>query len=132
MPDALAPDGSEIRYLAGRDELATRFSLVDVRLPAGQVTVPVRHRTVEETWHMIGGWGRVWRSIPGGESRIDQVAPGDSLVIPTGCAFQFSAGPEGLRFLCFTSPPWPGAEEAMALAEGGLGPPRLGGRNHDS
>jgi mannose-6-phosphate isomerase-like protein (cupin superfamily) len=42
------------------------------------------------------------------------------LLIPTGWAFQFESGTEELRFLCYTSPPWPGDHEAEAVAEGGL------------
>ena len=50
------------------------------------------------------------------------VSPGDSLVIPTGWSFQFSAGPDSpLRFLCHTTPPWPGEDEAVPVERGGLG-----------
>ena len=123
--DTIAPDGSEIRFLAGTAESATRGSLVEVTLQPGLVSIPIRHRTVEETWHVVGGSGRVWRAPAGGAERTDTVTAGDSLVIPLGCRFQFAAGPDGLRFLCFTTPPWPGAEEAVRLEEGGLGPSRL-------
>ncbi len=42
--DVLAPDGSEVRIL-----LATAGgSMAHFRLPAGAVSKPVRHRTVEE------------------------------------------------------------------------------------
>ena len=123
--DTRAPDGSEIRFLAGAAEMATRGSLVEVNLQPGLVTIPIRHRTVEETWHVVGGSGQVWRAPAGGEERTDAVTAGDSLVIPLGCRFQFASGPAGLRFLCFTTPPWPGAAEAVSLEEGGLGPPRL-------
>ena len=120
-PDAIAPDGSEIYFKVGDAE---RASLVEVRLPAGGVTRPVRHRTVEEIWFFTAGEGRVWRCPPGGEpGETRAVGPGDALRIPTGWAFQFEAGPSGLRFACFTSPPWPGDEEAVPVREGGLGPP---------
>jgi mannose-6-phosphate isomerase-like protein (cupin superfamily) len=118
MPDAIAPDGSEITFLVGD---ASRASLVEVRLPAGQTSLPVRHRTVEEIWYFLAGEGRVWRRPPGGGGVIDAVRPGRPVVIPTGWAFQFQAGPGAdLRFLCYTSPPWPGAEEAEPVIEGGL------------
>jgi mannose-6-phosphate isomerase-like protein (cupin superfamily) len=42
------------------------------------------------------------------------------LLIPTGWAFQFQAISGELRFLCYTSPPWPGDHEAEPVAEGGL------------
>jgi mannose-6-phosphate isomerase-like protein (cupin superfamily) len=118
VPDAIAPDGSEITFLVGD---ARRASLVEVRLPAGRTSRPVRHRTVEEIWYFRSGEGRVWRRPPQGESVVDEVSPGRTLVIPTGWAFQFQAGPTAdLRFLCFTSPPWPGDDEAVPVPEGGL------------
>ena len=43
-PDAIAPDGSEVYFKVGDAE---RASLVLVRLGAGLVSRPVRHRTVE-------------------------------------------------------------------------------------
>ena len=123
MPaDAIAPDGSEIYFLV---DDADRASLVEVRLAAGLISRPVRHRTVEEIWYVTGGRGRIWRCAPGSvQGETVAVRPGDAVRIPTGWAFQFAAAMEsGLRFVCFTSPPWPGPEEAALLAEGGLGPP---------
>lgn len=118
MPDAIAPDGSEITFLVGDARTA---SLVEVRLPAGETSRPVRHRTVEEIWYFTAGEGRVWRRPPGGDGLIDEVRPGRTLVIPTGWSFQFQAAPSAdLRFLCYTSPPWPGDDEAVPVAEGGL------------
>jgi mannose-6-phosphate isomerase-like protein (cupin superfamily) len=118
VPDAIAPDGSEIHF---RILDARRASLVEVVLPPGRTSRPVRHRTVEEIWYFLAGAGEVWVA---GETR--PVGPGDTVVIPTGAAFQFRAhGPEPLRFLCYTSPPWPGEEEAEPVAEGGLGPPSV-------
>lgn len=118
MPDAIAPDGSEITFLVSD---AGRASLVEVRLAAGQTSTPFRHRTVEEIWYFLAGSGIVWRRPPAGKPVISEVQPGSCLVIPTGWAFQFRAGPgSDLRFLCYTSPPWPGADEAAPVAEGGL------------
>ena len=125
-PDAIAPDGSQIRLLATDAEGATRASLCEVRLPPGAITRPVRHRSVEEIWHVTSGRGRVWRCRPGAHSEPVAVGPGDTLVIPTGWAFQFSAaGDTELRFLCYTAPPWPGPDEAEPVAEGGLGSPTV-------
>jgi len=128
-PDTTAPDGSEIRFLVGADDLATRASVVEVTLAPGHVSRPVRHRTVEEVWYVLAGAGRVWRRPPPGagfdESTVD-VAPGDTLTIPLGWSFQFSStGNEPLRFVCFTSPPWPGEDEAVPVHTGGLGSPVL-------
>jgi mannose-6-phosphate isomerase-like protein (cupin superfamily) len=128
-PDAIAPDGSEIYALGeappdagtGPGAEPHRASLVEVRLPAGTVSRPVRHRTVEEIWYVLEGAGRVWRRPPDAPARVADVEPGSVLVIPTGWAFQFAAAPEGsLRFLCYTSPPWPGADEAVPVERGGL------------
>ncbi|MEC9445666.1 MAG: hypothetical protein VYC59_02675, partial [Chloroflexota bacterium] len=52
-PDATAPDGSEIRLLVTTVNGATKSSLVEVVLNPGQVTRPVRHRTVEEVWYVL-------------------------------------------------------------------------------
>lgn len=126
--DVVAPDGSEIRLLLDGRQLAGGASMVEVRLAAGQVSRPVYHRTVEELWYILEGRGQVWRCPPDADPA--GVAPvaverGDALTIPTGWRFQFSADKDaagGLRFLCVTLPPWPGAEEAVAADYGGLGP----------
>jgi mannose-6-phosphate isomerase-like protein (cupin superfamily) len=126
-PDAIAPDGSEIYYLvppsptsAAREDdgvsAVRRASVVEVRLRAGRVTSAVRHRTVEEIWYFLAGTGRVWRMSPDGTVRVTPVAPGAVITIPTGWAFQFEAERDDLRFICWTSPPWPGDGEAEALA----------------
>ena len=123
-PDTIAPDGSEIRLLATAYNGATRASLCEVRLPAGAVSRPITHRTVEEIWYVTSGRGRVWRCAPGQTAEPVDVEPGEALVIPTGWRFQFSAAPDvELRFLCYTSPPWPGPDEAEPAGLGGLGPP---------
>ena len=85
------------------------------------MTRPVRHRTVEEIWYVLSGDGEVWV-----DNAIKRMDAGSTVIIPTGAAFQFRAlGDEPLRFLCFTSPPWPGDDEAIAVDEGGLGQPTV-------
>jgi mannose-6-phosphate isomerase-like protein (cupin superfamily) len=119
-PDAIAPDGSDIYFLVTDARLA---SLVEVRLAGGRTSRPVRHRTVEELWYFLAGEGRVWRRPPGGETQVLEVRPGSVLRIPTGWAFRFQAGGRAeLRFLCYTSPPWPGDQEAEVLPESDLWP----------
>ena len=129
QPDVFAPDGSEIRLLADVQNGASKSTLVEVALPAGQVSRPVYHRTVEETWYILEGRGRVWRCPPYADAASvppQDVSPGDALVIPTGWRFQFSASPDvPLRFLCHTTPPWPGEDEAVAAEVGGLGEPTV-------
>lgn len=121
VPDSIAPDGSEIYF---RVVDAERASLVEVVLQPGRTSRPIRHRSVEEIWYFLGGSGELWLCSPEGTvDEVRRVEPNQTLIIPTGWAFQFRApGEEPLRFLCFTSPPWPGDEEAIPVTEGGLGP----------
>ena len=119
---SIAPDGSEIRVLADRAHGATRASLCEVRLPAGAVSRPVAHRTVEEIWHVTAGRGQVWRCPRGQEAAPVDVRAGDTLVIPVGWRFQFRADRDAaLVFLCYTSPPWPGPDEAVPASPGAFG-----------
>ncbi len=125
LPDVTAPDGSEVRFLVGSRQGAEKSSLVEVTLGPGEVTRPVWHRTVEEVWYVLEGAGKVWRCppdvAPESVAPVD-VAPGDALAIPTGWRFQFSAGASSsLRFLCHTTPRWPGDDEAVPAEPGGLG-----------
>ena len=124
-PDAIAPDGSEIRLLIDQRHQASRSSMCEVTLGAGKGSRPVWHRTVEEIWYVLEGRGRVWRCPPDVETDSVtpvSVGPGDALTIPTGWRFQLSAASDGpLRFLCYTSPPWPGPEETQPAERGGLG-----------
>ena len=124
-PDTTAPYGSEIRFLVDHRHAAQQASLVEVTLPAGQVSRPVWHRTVEEIWYFLEGSGQVWLCPPGVDQESvepEPVGPGDALTIPAKWRFQFSADEGGrLRFLCYTSPPWPGPDEAQPAGRGGLG-----------
>ena len=128
-----APDGSAVHLLLDGRHGATRCSVVEVALPAGAVSRPVRHRTVEEVWYVLDGAGAVQRCPPGADpsdAPAMAVSPGDALVIPTGWAFQFRADADSdapLRFLCVTMPPWPGMDEAESAHQppGGLGAPTL-------
>jgi mannose-6-phosphate isomerase-like protein (cupin superfamily) len=111
--DVLAPDSSEIRLLVG----TTRGSLVHGTLPAGRVSLAIAHRTVEEVWYVTEGRGQVWRKQGGHETVVD-VEPGTALTIPIGAHFQFRAtGPEPLRFVMCTMPPWPGEQEAVRVPD---------------
>ena len=80
-PDAIAPDGSEVRVLA---RLAGG-SMAHFRLPAGAVSRAVVHRTVEELWYFVGGRGRMWRH-DGDREEIVEARPGVSISIPVGTA----------------------------------------------
>ncbi len=126
LPDVTAPDGSEIRLLIDQRHQASAASMVEVTLPAGQVSRPVWHQRVEEVWYVLQGQGEVWRCPPNADPAFYapvSVKPGDSLVVPPRWRFQFSASDaEELRFLCFTVPPWPGDDEAQPAEFAGLGP----------
>ena len=112
-PDVMAPDGSEIRLLLA----AGQASVCHCTLPAGRTTLAVRHRTVEEIWFFLGGTGEVWRRDGSGEEVLG-VRPGTSLTIPRGVAFQFRAtGEKALTFIIATTPPWPGSDEAVRVAD---------------
>ncbi|MFN0070435.1 MAG: cupin domain-containing protein [Chloroflexota bacterium] len=109
--DVLAPDGSEIRFLAE----VTGGSTVHCTLPPGRVTQAVRHRTVEETWFFLSGAGEVWRRF-GDLSEITAVHGGMALTIPLGTDFQFrTLSQEPLTFVITTIPAWPGPVEAVAV-----------------
>ena len=112
--DALAPDGSEIRLL----HQLGGVSVVHCTLPAGAVSIPVRHRTVEEIWTFLAGRGQVWRK-QGEREQVLDVASGMSLTIPLGTDFQFrNTGEAPLEFIIATTPPWPGEDEAVVLEAG--------------
>jgi mannose-6-phosphate isomerase-like protein (cupin superfamily) len=117
--DALAPDGSEVRLLCGLD----RGGMALFTLAPGAVARAVAHRTVEEIWYVAAGHGRIWRKLGGAEATTELV-PGASIGLPVGTHFQFRAdGEEVLVVVGVTMPPWPGAEEAYAVA--GPWPPTL-------
>jgi len=110
-PNAIAPDGTEVRLLAA----LAGGSFAHFQLPAGEVSGAVRHRTVEEIWHFVAGRGSLWRRKDGYES-IEEVKAGTCVTIPLGTEFQFRASAEAaLAFVAVTMPPWPGADEAIAV-----------------
>jgi mannose-6-phosphate isomerase-like protein (cupin superfamily) len=114
-PDLLAPDGSEIRLLPAPE--GGGASLVHCRLPAGATAKAVTHRTVEEVWHVIAGRGELWQAR-GERNEVATLGPGVSVTIPLGTRFQFrNTGSAPLDIVIVTLPPWPGAEEAIRVAD---------------
>ena len=106
-----APDGSDVRPLLS----LAGGSLAYFELAAGETSVAVAHRTVEEIWFVTGGRGEMWRKAEDQEETV-MLAPGVSLTIPLGTAFQFrSLGPEPLTMVAITMPPWPGEDEAYPV-----------------
>jgi len=109
--DLLAPDGSEIRLL-GRVEGG---SMVHCTVRPGQTTQAVKHKTVEELWLCTAGAGELWRANDDGE-QVVRLRAGTAVTIPLGTRFQFRAtGPTALELVIATIPPWPGADEAVAV-----------------
>lgn len=106
-----APDGSDVRVLL---HLAAG-GLAHFELGPGRVSRPIRHRSVEEIWYIVGGRGQMWRSQNGRTEMVD-VDPGTCLTIPLGTHFQFRAlGFEPLAAIGVTMPNWPGEGEAIPV-----------------
>jgi len=110
-PDAMAPDGSEVRLLCRM----ARGSMAHFTLRPGAVSLAVAHHTIEEVWYFISGRGRMWRRLDGAEETVE-VGPGLSLTLPTGTQFQFRCdGEEPLAAVGVAMPPWPGPDEAYPV-----------------
>jgi mannose-6-phosphate isomerase-like protein (cupin superfamily) len=110
-PDAVAPDGSDVRVLLG----LRGGGLAHFELAPGQTSIAVTHRTVDEIWFFLAGRGEMWRKL-GGHEAVVPVAPGVCLTIPLGTHFQFrSSGDEPLAAIGVTMPPWPGEGEASEV-----------------
>jgi mannose-6-phosphate isomerase-like protein (cupin superfamily) len=102
-PDAIAPDGSDVRVLVRTE----RGSMADFQLAPGRTSVAVRHRTVEEVWFVLAGRGEMWRRHAGHEAVL-ALEPGVSFSIVAGTSFQFrSTGAHRLEVVAVTMPPWP-------------------------
>src|SRR5262245_3587146 len=111
VPDAIAPDGSEVRVLCQ----LSRGGLAAFTLAPEAVSKAMAHRTIEEVWYFISGRGRMWRKL-GDHEEIVEVGPGISISIPTGTHFQFRCdGDEPLVVIGATMPPWPGEGEAFPV-----------------
>lgn len=113
-PDAYAPDGAEVRLLAG----CPAGSMAHFTLQSGQVSRAVCHHTVEELWYFLDGRGRMALKAPGEAWREVDAVPGLSLSIPLGTHFQFrNDGDTAFSAVAVTMPPWPvDREEAFAVA----------------
>jgi len=108
----IAPDGSVVRPLLG----LAGGTMAEFALAPGQVSTAVTHRTVSEIWYVLSGRGEIWRRH-GTREEVTPLEAGISLTIPLGTHFQFRAlGEPGLTVLAVTMPPWPGDDEATAVA----------------
>jgi mannose-6-phosphate isomerase-like protein (cupin superfamily) len=110
-PDAVAPDGSDVRIL-----LQLRGgSLAHFEFPPGQTSTAVAHRTVEEIWYFVSGRGDMWRKLIDREEVVP-VDPGVCVSLPVGTRFQVrSTGHEPLAAIGISMPPWPGEGEAYEV-----------------
>jgi mannose-6-phosphate isomerase-like protein (cupin superfamily) len=110
-PDAVAPDGSDVRILLG----LKAGGMAHFELAPGKTSKAVTHRTVEEIWYFLHGQGQMWRRQEDHTEIVD-VYPGLCLTIPQGTHFQFrSFGHEALSAIGVTMPPWPGDGEAIVV-----------------
>jgi mannose-6-phosphate isomerase-like protein (cupin superfamily) len=111
-PTVVAPDGSDVRVLLA----LTSGSMAHFALKAGMTSRAVSHRSVEEIWFVVSGRGEMWRR-QGEREEVVALKPGTCLTIPAGTHFQFRASAtEPVAALGVTMPPWPGDEEAVAVA----------------
>ena len=110
-PDAIAPDGSEVRILAN----TARGSMAEFLLPPSKISLAVAHHTVEEVWFFTAGQGQLWRKNEKAQE-IVEIHPGLSISIPIGTHFQFrNDSTENLIAIGTTMPPWPGPDEAYIV-----------------
>ena len=108
----VAPDGSTVRPLMRSD----RASAAEFRLCAGGISHAVRHRQVEEIWHVIAGSGALWRQREGFDEVV-ALEVGSTVVVEAGMTFQFRASSE-LRVFAVTIPPWPKMDREADLVPG--------------
>ena len=105
----MAPDGSDVRALLN----LSRGGLAHFTLAAGQTSVAVRHRTVEEIWYVVSGQAEMWRRIGDYEETVELGAE-DCVTLPVGTHFQFrNVGRDPFVAVGVTMPPWPGDGEAI-------------------
>lgn len=110
-PDAIAPDGSEVRRLCRTNN----GSMGHFRLAPATITRAVVHRTIDEFWHILSGEGRIWMRLEGTEEIAD-LRPGLSISLPVGTRFQFRCdGHQPLEIVSVATPPWPGDDEAIGV-----------------
>jgi mannose-6-phosphate isomerase-like protein (cupin superfamily) len=125
IPDAVAPDGSDVRVLLQ----LSRGGMAHFELAPGRVSRAVAHHHVEEIWYIVGGYGQMWRR-QGERQETVPLEPGTCVSIPVGTHFQFRAAGEGpvtagegpvaagagpLAAVGVTMPPWPGDDEAYEV-----------------
>lgn len=108
QPDARSPAGADIRYLMDGET----GNMIHSTVPPRQINRATVHETVHEFWYVLEGHGEIWRD-DGRESSVTPLAPGISIDIPRGTAFQYrNVSDVDLTFICVSMPRWPGDAEA--------------------
>jgi mannose-6-phosphate isomerase-like protein (cupin superfamily) len=108
QPDPKSPAGADIRFLMDGET----GNMIHSTVPPRQVNRATVHATVNEFWYVLEGRGEIWRDN-GVESCVTVLAPGISIDIPAGTAFQYrNLSDKELKFICIAMPPWPGDSEA--------------------
>lgn len=108
--DEVAPDGMDVRFLAGGD----RGTMAHFSLPRASAGQAVRHRGVEELWYVVAGEATMWRRA-GHREWETRLRPGTSVRLPPGTAFQVRTHDAALEAVAVTMPPWPGDDEAVVV-----------------
>lgn len=110
----ISPAGAEVRLLVN-NKMA---GLAHCTLRSGKISKAVKHKTVSEFWHILSGKGEIWRR-QGENEVVTPLEAGLTINIPLGTDFQYrSIQGSDLVFICFTMPPWPGADEVSYLEKG--------------
>lgn len=81
---AKSPAGADIRYIMD----GATGNMIHSTVPPRQINRATVHATVSEFWHVLDGAGDIWRRDDK-EERITSLAPGVSIDIPAGTAFQY-------------------------------------------
>ena len=103
--------GADIRFLVD----GKTGNMIHSTVPLFQINKATVHATVYEFWYVLEGNGEIWRDN-GLESCISDLAPGTSIDIPVGTAFQYrNVSNSDLKFICIAMPPWPGESEATFI-----------------
>lgn len=109
----VSPAGAEVRLLMDNQY----GGVAHCTLRKGKISKPVKHKTVSEFWQILSGQGKIWRKSSEGEE-ITKLTQGMTIDIPLGTDFQYRSDDEDLVFICITTPPWSGADEAEVLMSG--------------
>ncbi len=123
-PDAIAPDGIEIRALIDEPQGARKLSICEGSLKPNERSLKVYHTLYEEIWYFLRGAGVFHLHAPGrADEEAIPVAEGDAIHIPPRHGFWVENTGEGdLVFLLCGAPPWGNGQEVHSWPPEGLPP----------